>query len=750
MTAQLIGLLAISLSTASAQSGGRLQGTVSMKETGTAMHGVNVLIVELGLSTQSDDDGRYEFRNVPAGNYHVVSHLDHLFTEAAQTVTINADESIELDFLLSLTPEKFEITVTAADERQTAFETFQNAKSLDTYDLNTSTAASLGEVLDHQVGSGVAKRSSGPGSSRPIVRGFDGDRVLIMEDGIRSGTLSSQSGDHGEVMNTAQLERLEIVKGPATLLYSGNAMGGTVNAVSRHHEHHRHPHQGLRGFVSTSGGSNSRLAGSSTGFEYGTGKWMIWGQGGGIRTGDYTAPVKGEVFNSRTKTVNGGGGFGWYGEKMFFSAEAKVDDGIYGVPSAVADGSDEAQQEDIERIGIDTLRRSYRFNWGLNSLGSAIETFVLKLSYIDWNQDELEFFNDGNSEIGTAFQNGQFVYRGVFEQRKKGALEGRFGFWGIGRDFRAKGEEALTPPIDQNGVAIFALEELEFERIKFQFGGRVEAQKYHPMSFELGEQPGRAPAPIDRQFTGGAAALGFNADLWKGGTFVANYAHSYRPPALEELYTFGPHLGNAAFEVGDSLLKAERGNGVELSLRHKGSRARGEVNLFHFDFSDFIFPFATGEVVDSLQVIEFTQREARFAGAEASAGVALRTDLWLNLGMDFVDAQETSLNTPLPRIPPLRGKVGFEYRHGGLLLTPELILASQQHQTFTGETRTPGYVVVNLTASYTWAHQHVAQQFSANVFNVGDRLYRNHSSLIKEFAPEIGRGLRVTYMLRFF
>jgi iron complex outermembrane receptor protein len=722
-----------------------------MKETGTAMHGVNVLIVELGLSTQSDDDGGYEFLDVPAGNYHVVSHLDHHFTEAAETVTINAGEATQLDFLLSLTPEKFEITVTAPDEQQTAFETFQNAQSLDTYDLNTSTAASLGEVLDHRVGTGVAKRSAGPGSSRPIVRGFDGDRVLIMEDGIRSGTLSSQSGDHGEVMNTAQLERLEIVKGPATLLYSGNAMGGTVNAVSRHHEHHRHPHQGLRGFVSASGGSNSGLAGSSTGFEYGKGKWMIWGQGGGVRTGDYSAPIEGEVFNSRTKTVNGGGGFGWYGEKMFFSADAKVDDGIYGLPSASAtDGDDEPQQEEVERVAIDTLRRSYRFNWGLSNLGSAIESFVLKLSYIDWNHEELEFFKDGNSEIGTAFQNGQFVYRGVFEQRKKGALEGRFGFWGIGRDFQAEGEEALTPPIDQNGFAIFALEELAFEGIKFQVGGRVETQKYHPMSVELTARPDGGPAAVDRQFTGGAAALGVNADLWKGGSFVANYAHSYRPPALEELYNFGPHVGNAAFEIGDSRLKAERGNGIDLSLRHKSNRARGEVSLFYFDFSDFIFPFATGEVVDGLQVIEFTQREARFAGAEASVSVALRSDLWLNMGMDFVDAQETNLNTPLPRIPPLRGKLGFEYRHGGLLVTPELIVASQQHQTFTGETRTPGYAVVNLTASYTWAQQHLAHQFSANVFNVGDRLYRNHSSLIKEFAPEIGRGLRVTYMVRFF
>ena len=179
---------------------------------------------------------------------------------------------------------------------------------------------------------------------------------------------------------------------------------------------------------------------------------------------------------------------------------------------------------------------------------------------------------------------------------------------------------------------------------------------------------------------------------------------------------------------------------------------RGELNVFYYDFNEFIFPFATGEEADGLQVIGFTQRDARFAGAEANVNFRLHRDLWLNLGMDLVDAQETNFNTPLPRIPPLRGKIGFDYRYAGLRIAPELILASQQQQTFTGETRTPGYAVLNLKAAYSWAQQHRAHQFSVNVFNIGDRLYRNHSSFIKDLAPEIGRGVRFTYtyMVRFF
>ncbi|MYA80327.1 MAG: TonB-dependent receptor, partial [Acidobacteriia bacterium] len=331
--------------------------------------------------------------------------------------------------------------------------------------------------------------------------------------------------------------------------------------------------------------------------------------------------------------------------------------------------------------------------------------------------------------------------------------------------------------VSQSGFAVFALEELDFERVKFQFGGRLETQKYRPAFSERGmgegedhdhdhveddleeeghgheeeEEHHHEPADaIQRTLTGASVSAGVHADTWKDGVFVMNYAHSYRAPALEELYNFGPHAGTLSFEIGDPRLEAETGNGMDFSLRHNAGRVRGEFNVFYYDFDNFIFPFAPGEVEGGLPVIEFTQLDARFVGTEAGLDVAIHPNLWLNLGADFVDAQETVRNTPLPRIPPLRGKIGVDVDYGGFRLTPQLILASQQDQTFTGETRTPGYAVVNLKASYTIARQHLVHQFAVNVFNIGDRLYRNHSSYIKDLAPEIGRGVRFTYTMRFF
>ena len=784
-----------------------------MEETGGPLQGANVLIVELGRSILSDDDGGFTFDNVPPGTYHVVAHLDHIFTEAAKTVEVDSGSEASVDFLLSLATERYEITVTASERHETTFESFQDVESLNAYDLSEVTAISLGEALDHRVGTGIAKRSFGPGSARPIIRGFDGDRVLIMEDGINTGTLSSQSGDHGELVNVGQLARLEIVKGPAALLYSGNAMGGTVNAISRHHEHHPHPHQGFRGFLSGSAGTANALAGGNAGFELGVGKVMLWGHGGANRTGDYAVPDGGQVFNSRTEMTNGGGGLGWYGNSMYLTAEARVDSGEFGVPFAHEfhahghedehghdddddheegehkEGEEEDhdeeehhdEEEELERVSLQSRRTSYRLNWGLPNLAGPVESFSLKLSLTDWRHDEIEHLHDGDSIIGTTFNNDRFTYRGVFEQAKVGALSGRFGVWGVDRAYEVTGEESLSPPIDQKGLAFFALEELDFERFKIQFGGRIETQRYNPAYAEReghdhdeeeehhadddddegeegedhdhdheDEHEHEAPDAIDRAFTGGSAAIGIHADTWQGGAFVANFSRSFRAPSLEELYNFGPHPGNRAFEVGDPSLDAEIGNGFDVSLRHQEGRVRAEINWFYYDFSNFIFPFTTGEEVDEFLEIEFTQRNARFTGAEANLGIALHDVLSLNLGMDYVDAKDTESNTYLPRIPPLRGRIGFDLRTGGFRLSPEFVMASEQNRTFTGETSTPGYTVVNLKAAYTIARPGLAHQFAAEVFNIGDQLYRNHSSFIKDLAPEIGRGVRFTYTVRFF
>jgi iron complex outermembrane receptor protein len=291
---------------------------------------------------------------------------------------------------------------------------------------------------------------------------------------------------------------------------------------------------------------------------------------------------------------------------------------------------------------------------------------------------------------------------------------------------------------------VFALEKVDFERVTFQFGGRFEHNGYNP---EQGVVDRETPK---RSFNGFSGAVGMRVRTWTNGAFVANYSHSYRAPALEELYNLGPHPGNNAFEVGDPNLERERGDGIDLSLRHSSRRLRAELNYFYYHLKDFIFLAPTGEEEDGLIVAINTQGTSRYTGVEARFDAGLHRHVWLLSQLDYVNAEITDTETPLPRIPPLRGRVGFEVDYKGFRFNPEAVMARHQDRLFPIETRTGGYTVFNITGSYTFAQQHLAQNISVTGFNLGDRLYRNHLSFIKEFAPEIGRGVRVTYTLRFF
>lgn len=238
--------------------------------------------------------------------------------------------------------------------------------------------------------------------------------------------------------------------------------------------------------------------------------------------------------------------------------------------------------------------------------------------------------------------------------------------------------------------------------------------------------------------------------LWNDGALTANYSHSYRAPSLEELYNNGPHAGNATFEIGNPDLEREKGDGVDFSLRHSSRRLRAEVNYFYYHLDDFIFLAPTGNIEDGLIEADYAQGTSRYTGAEGRLEIGLHPNLWLLSKLDYVNAKLTDTGTPLPRIPPLRGVVGIEATYGGFRLHPELVMSNHQERIFPTETRTAGSTVFNFTASYTIAQQHDAHIFSITAFNLGDRLYRNHLSFIKDFAPEIGRGVRISYTVRFF
>ena len=254
--------------------------------------------------------------------------------------------------------------------------------------------------------------------------------------------------------------------------------------------------------------------------------------------------------------------------------------------------------------------------------------------------------------------------------------------------------------------------------------------------------------PRDRQFLGASASIGLHADLGASTAIVANFTHSHRVPALEELYNFGPHLGN--FEVGSPDLEAETMRGLDVSLRQRVGPVQGEANFYVYDIANFIFGDLTDQVANNLRVLDIRQGDSRFVGFDARGSFWLGGQVWATLGLGYVDATLTTTGEPLPRIPPLRGTLSLDIPVGGLTISPELLFAGRQDRVFRAETETRGYSVVNLDASYIWPRQHVAHVLSFTGYNLANALYRNHTSFIKDLAPEMGRGVRVGYSLRFF
>jgi len=720
LTALLLSLTAFAQSPAMT---GTVRGAVTIEPSGTAARNALLTIIELKRSALTDQDGAFEFNDIPVGKYQVFAHLDRV-PDAIKTIQVRSG-SQTVDFQLPLAPVSAQVTVTATGSADAVGSSYQAVTSVGALELAQRNPISIGDALEYQLG--IAKRSFGPGSGRPVIRGFDGDRVLVLQDGLRVGGIASQSGDEVEPIDVLSLDRVEIVKGPATLLYGSNAIGGVVNGISTNDIYQR----GLSGYLTAFGGTNIRQAGTSGGLKYGVGNFLVFGSGGSQKANDYRTPL-GTVLNSYARSGNLSGGVGWFTRQGWLSFTYTYDRRRYGIP---------VQPDEIDFEYLQMRRHSYEVKGGLRELGGFIEGGDFAVSYNDYVNREFEFESDEHfTELDSIATNKNLNYRANFNHRRRGKLSGSFGFSGFTRDYLSIGEEAPAPHTRQESFAVYSLERVDFERISFQFGGRIEQNGYQP------EGDFRK-----RNFVGFSGSAGVRVPLWTGGSFVANYQHSFRAPALEELYNNGPHPGILVFDIGNPNLNPEQGDGVDVSLRHTSDRMRLEGSFYYYHIRNFVFPAFTGatDPESSLPIAEYTQGNSRYVGTEASIEARILPALWLNGKVDYVRAELTQQNKPLPRIPPLRGTLGLDWRFKAFNIRPEVLMANRQVRVFDHETPTAGYAVLNLNASYVFVTKRIAHILSVGGYNLADTLYRNHLSFIKNIAPEMGRGVRLNYSLRF-
>ena len=530
--------------------------------------------------------GHFQFDGLAPGTYELLAQREHL-TATRQSVTVPAGGVETIAFMLELSPVHEELTVTTTAVDSSVFEAFNAINTLDSFDIATNIQGTIGEILQDQPG--IAKRSFGPGSSRPFIRGFDGNRILIMQDGIRTGDLSEQSADHGVSIDPASLERLEVVRGPATLLYGSNALGGVVNAITPHESFLTSQTNGLRGQMTTDVSSADAQAGGNGSVQYGRGRWQAWGGLGYRRTDDYDTP-EGPILNSAGQLSNGRVGLGYAGAGGFFSAGYQLEDGRYGIPFAGRfEHSAHAGSDEEPLIDADHERYGLRLDVGARNLAiPLLDTVKISVNYLDWHHDEIAT-EGGREEVGTTFDNESIVVRAEIDHQSMGWLSGKFGAWSLFREYATIGHEAITPRTQQTAFAAFAYEELDFDRYRVQLAGRLESNHYQVGPRDHGEEHDGYVPPLlrDRDFLGVSGSIGIQKTIGATGTAVANLTRSYRAPILEELYNFGPHIGNLTFEIGTPDLRREASLGLDLSVRHQSPRARGEFNFYTYNFSNY-------------------------------------------------------------------------------------------------------------------------------------------------------------------
>ncbi len=678
------------------------------------------------IETTSRPDGTYSIPNVPAGPHHLLviakgfvpARSELNVAQAALSVDVAVDPELHYSEVVSVSP-----------DARNQFDSYQPTTVLAGQDLAKQLEGTLGATIARQPG--VAERSFGPGPSRPVIRGLDGDRVLILDDGQRVGDLSSQSGDHGVVINPTGASKIEVVRGPATLLYGSNAIGGLVNVISDTIPTTQI--NGVRGGITADIGTAAADVGGAGDVLYGNNRWAVHASGSGRRSGDVDTP-EGTIENSQSRGGFGSVGVAWTGEHSYFGGSYGYDNTKYGLPY-VEEG----------QIQLTPRRQMFGLRTGADSLRGAFTSFRALFGYRQYKHDELE-----GEEIGTQFENNTTDLNVQAKHRQWGRLTGTIGGSFLARAFTATGAEALSPPVDENAFALFLYEELTWPHVTVQFGGRVNWAGFTP--------GGGLP---DRDFTDGSGSVGIllrpaaaNDKL----TFAFNIARAARNPALEELYFFGIHPGNFAFEIGNPELNSEIALGLDASVRWRYRRFSGELTYFYNRIDDYIFrdPVSEGEFADlfpdvdpeGFPIVASVAADSLFQGVEAHSDIDLGAGFIAELGFDLVRAELRERNEPLPRIPPTRFRGGLRYQRNAFQAGGEIIAVSKQDRVFFEETPTDGYNLLKLFAAYSFGGRGV-NTITARLDNATNELYRNHLSFVKDFVPEMGRNFKLVYSVRF-
>ncbi|RMB11728.1 TonB-dependent receptor domain-containing protein [Eilatimonas milleporae] len=637
----------------------------------------------------------------------------------------------------------------------------------------------LGETLDSLPG--ISQTYFGPAVSRPIIRGLGGDRIRVLIGGIGSIDASSTSVDHAVAIDPETADKIEILRGPATLLFGNNAVGGAVNVFDGRIPSTA-PEDGFEGRLHAHYGTNGDELNGSAGFTaMVTDTIAFHADFNALDRGDLEIPgfaesdalraleddhdhdhddhdddhghdeehgdeeMEGTVENTDLRRLSGAGGFSWIGENGFLGFSVSFFDTEYGLPGHDHDhGHDEEGEDhdddhdedhghdhegeeevmiDLEQIRFD-LMGEFRGDFGI------FEKTKIRFGYADYEHSELE-----GGEIGTTFTNEGWEGRIEMVQKTYGGLNGAIGVQVRNRDFSALGEEAFVPPNDTTQYGVFALETYETGMWRFEAGARLELQDIS--SDELA---------FDESYTGISLSAATIARLGNGWQVAVNGYRTERAPNAEELLSNGPHLATGLFELGDPTLEEETALGFDIRLAKTEGPVTGSVSFFYTDYEDFIFQNLTGEEDDDLPIAAFQATDARFWGVEVEMGWRTWQDgdrsFDVTATADWVRAEDTDNDLDLPRIPPLSATVGGIFQSRLIDAHVELTYTDEQDRVAPFELITDDFFALAAGITVHPMGPNGPLHLFAEGRNLLDEEIRFHTSFLKDQVPAPGLDVR--------
>ena len=698
---------------------------------------------------------------------------------------VNSEEPSHLDL--------DEVVITSTPLTRTLGQSITSSTALDEEELAERIASSIGETLRNQPG--VKSTAFGQAAGRPVIRGLGGDRIRVLEDSLGSFDVSQTSPDHAVPIEPALAERVEIVRGSASLLYGSSAAGGVVNVETGKiptalpengfDGATRYAHSTVDNGDEVAAGANVQLGSNFVLHAEGSfreaGNFEIDGLNASDQLLDLfaaQAAAEGEVFdladtefvdgfvpNSDLETWTGSVGgsfvFDQGGYDGFFGASFTIVDSNYGLPPGILteedlEGEEEEEEGEEEGIRIDLRQLRYDARGEINGDLGLFKTLKLRLGYGDYEHFELE-----GPEVGTEFINDEFELRLEAVGKDISAFGGNvgtaIGFQVRNRDVSAFGAEAFVPPSEQLQLGVFGLTEYTNGNLIIDGSARYEYVENSTDEFIADEDA--TPVPVDTDFNIFSISGGVGYQLSENLFVGVNGARTERAPSVEETFSFGPHLATQSFEIGDPTLENEVARSLEATARGSFGPLTLILNGFLTDYDNFIFEQLTDadgdgelDVLDGLPVLSFIAEDTRFRGFEAQLDADLGTvpsDYFGDIGFslraqaDFVRATSSGLtDSDQPRIPPFSFLVGAGASSERANLRLEVEYHADQNDVAAFELPTDSFTFVNLFFTYRPFKDNPNIAFDFRAKNLNDDVGRLSTSFLRDTAPLLGRDFR--------